>query len=144
MTMPQTFFEDIEVGYEMPVLIKHPTPRQLVKWAGASGDYYEIHYDKDFALGNKLPGRIVHGWLGLSFLGQMMTDWMGEKGILVRLGGSYRGMLFPDQDIFCKGKVTKKRVEGDKNFVDADIWLENPAGDKTTSGSATVILPSRK
>ncbi len=53
-------------------------------------------------------------------------------------------MLKVNDDLFCKGKVTKKRVEGGKNYVDADIWLENPAGDKTTLGSATVVLPSRK
>jgi len=139
----QICYEDIEVGSEIPTLVKHPSPRQLVKWAGASGDYYEIHYDKDYALGNKLPGIIVHGWLHLSFLGQMITDWMGEQGTLVKLGGSYRGMLVPREDLFCKGKVTKKYVEGDKHYVEAEIWVENHRGEKTTPGSATVALPSR-
>jgi len=139
----QICYEDIEVGSEIPTLVKHPSPRQLVKWAGASGDYYEIHYDKGYALGNKLPGIIVHGWLHLSFLGQMITDWMGEQGTLVKLGGSYRGMLVPREDLFCKGKVTKKYVEGDKHYVEAEIWVENHRGEKTTPGSATVALPSR-
>ena len=85
------FYEDIEVGSEIPALVKCPTTMQLVKFAGASGDYYPIHYDKDFAQANGLPGVIVHGWLTLSFLGQMITDWMGESGTLVKLGGSYRG-----------------------------------------------------
>ncbi len=140
----QTFYEDVAVGSEVPTLVKHPTPRQLVKWAGASGDYYEIHYDKDFALNNKLPGIIVHGWLHLSFLGQMITDWVGEQGTLVKLGASYRGMLFPHEDLFCKGKVTKKYVQNGKNLIEAEIWVENPRGERTTPGSATVILPSRR
>ena len=45
----QPYYEDIEVPYEIPPLVKLPSTRQLVKWAFASGDYYEIHYDKDFA-----------------------------------------------------------------------------------------------
>jgi len=139
----QVFYEDIEVGSDIPTLVKHPTPRQLVKWAGASGDYYEIHYDKDFALGNNLPGTIVHGWLHLSFLGQLVTDWIGEQGTLVKLGGNYRGMLVPHEDLLCKGKVTKKFVEGGKHHIEAEIWVENQKGEKTTPGSATVILPSR-
>jgi len=139
----QVYYEDVEVGSEIPTLVKHPTPRHLVKWAGASGDYYEIHYNNDFAIGNNLPGIIVHGWLHLSFLGQMITDWIGEQGTLVKLGGSYLGMLFPNEDLFCKGTVTKKYVEGDKHFVEAEIWVENPRGEKTTPGSVTVILPSR-
>ena len=139
----QLYFEDVAIGTEVPTLVKHPTPRQLVKWAGASGDYYEIHYDKDYALGNNLPGTIVHGWLHLSFLGQLITDWIGEKGTLVKLGGSYRGMLSPHKDLFCKGTVTRKYNEGGNNYVEAEIWVENPQGEKTTPGSALVMLPSR-
>jgi len=139
----QVFYEDVEVGSELPVLVKHPTTMQLVKWAGASGDYYPIHYDKDFAQANGLPGVIVHGWLTCSFLGQLVTDWIGEKGALVKLGCSYRAMLFPCQNITCKGKVTKKYVQDDKYYVDCEIWAENPNGERTTPGSATVILPFR-
>ena len=142
MTKP-VFYEDIEAGSEIPALVKCPTTMQLVKFAGASGDYYQIHYDKDFAMANGLPGVIVHGWLTLSFLGQMITDWMGEGGILVKLGGSYRGMNYPGEDIICQGKVTKKYIEDDKHYVRLEIWAENPAGERTTPGSAVVILPSR-
>jgi acyl dehydratase len=139
----QVFYEDIEEGSEIPALVKYPTTMQLVKFAGASGDFYPIHYDKDFAQANGLPGVIVHGWLALSFLGQMLTDWMGEGGTLVKLSGSYRGINFPDQDIICNGRVTKKYVEDDKRCVRVEIWVENPQGERTVSGSAVVRLPSR-
>jgi len=139
----QVFYEDVEVDSEIPTLVKHPTTRQLVKWAGASGDYYEIHYDKDFAQANGLSGVIVHGWLTCSFLGQLVTDWMGEHGTLVKLGCSYRGMHFPSENITCKGKVTKKYIEDGKQCVEVEIWAENPKGERTVPGSAIVILPSR-
>ena len=51
----QIYFEDVEEGSEIPTLRKDPTTQQLVKYAGASGDYYQIHYDKGFALNNNLP-----------------------------------------------------------------------------------------
>ena len=137
------FYEDIEVGGEIPALVKRTTTMQLVKFAAASGDYYQIHYDKDFALANGLPGVIVHGWLALSFLGQMVTDWIGEKGTLVKLGGSYRGMNNVGEDIICNGKVTRKYVDDDRHCVRVEIWAENPRGEKTVSGSAVVALPSR-
>jgi hypothetical protein len=137
------FYEDIEVGSEVPALVKYPTTMQLVKYAGASGDYYQIHYDKDFALANGLPGVIVHGWLTLSFLGQMLTDWIGEKGALVKLGGSYRGMNLVHEDIICQGKVNRKYVGDNQHYVRVEIWAENPQGERTVSGSAVVRLPSR-
>ena len=139
----QVYFEDIEAGTEIPSLVKYPTTMQLVKYAGASGDYYQIHYDKDFALANGLPGVIVHGWLTLSFLGQMLTDWLGEQGALEKLNGSYRGMNNVHEEVFCHGKVTKKYAEAGKNLARLEIWAENPRGDKTVTGSAVVALPSR-
>jgi hydroxyacyl-ACP dehydratase HTD2-like protein with hotdog domain len=139
----QVFYEDIEVGSELPALVKYPTTMQLVKYAGASGDYYQIHYDKDFALANGLPGVIIHGWLALSFLGQLLTDWLGDGGTLVKLGGSYRGVNKVHEDIICNGKVTKKYVEDGKNYARVEIWAENPQGEKTVTGSAVVTLPSR-
>jgi hypothetical protein len=39
--------------------------------------------------------------------------------------------------------VTKKYIKNGQHFVDCEIWLENGEGEKTTPGSATVILPSR-
>ncbi len=137
------FYEDIEVGSEIPALVKCPTTMQLVKFAGASDDYYPIHYDKDIAQANGLPGVIVHGWLTLSFLGQMITDWMGEGGTLVKLSGSYRGMNFPGETLICKGTVTKKYIEDGQHFVVCSLWTENPKGEKTVTGTAVVTLPSR-
>lgn len=139
----QVYYEDIEPGSELPALVKYPTTMQLVKYAGASGDYYQIHYDKDFALDNGLPGIIIHGWLALSFLGQMVTDWLGQGGVLLKLNGSYRGMNLVHEDLICNGKVTKKYVEDGKNLARLEIWVENPQGDKTVTGSAVVALPSR-
>ncbi len=139
----QVYWEDITEGMEMPPLVKNPTTQQLVKYAGASGDYYQIHYDKDFAQGNGLDGVILHGALKNAFLGQFMTDWMGPMGTLKKLSCQYRGMDAPDHPISAKGTVTRKYQEHGQNLVDCDIWLENSEGQKTTPGSATVVLPSR-
>jgi len=142
--MKQVYYEDIDAGSELPGLVKYPTTMQLVKYAGASGDYYQIHYDKDFAIESGLPGVIVHGWLALSFLGQLVTDWLGEGSALLKLSGSYRGMNKVHEDIVCNGKVTRKYVEDGKNCARVEVWAENPQGEKTVTGTAVVTLPSRK
>ena len=142
-TDAQLYYEDVNPGDELPALVKYPTTMQLVKFAAAQGDYHQIHYDKDFALAQGLPGIIIHGWLGLSFLGQMVTDWIGERGDLVKLGGSYRGMNRVHEDVFCYGTVTGKERKEGRNLVHIDVWMENPAGERTIVGNATVALPSR-
>jgi acyl dehydratase len=139
----QVYFEDVEVGSEIGPLEKNPTTQQLVKYAGASGDFYQIHYDKDFALANKLPGVILHGALKNAFLGQLASDFAGELGWVRKLGVQYRGMDQPGTKVICRGKVTKKYTDAGHPAVDCEIWLENSKGEKTTPGTATVYLPSR-
>ncbi|MBI2872681.1 MAG: dehydratase [Chloroflexi bacterium] len=139
----QVYYEDVDVGSEVSSLVKHPTTQQLVKYAGASGDYYQIHYDKDYALSNDLPGVIVHGALKNAFLGQLLTDWIGEEGTLRHLSVQYRSMDVPGDTLTCKGRVTGKEEKDGEHLVHCDIWLENGKGEKTTPGTATVALPSR-
>ena len=140
----QVFWEDVSEGSEIPALVKNPTTRQLVQYAGASGDFYEIHYDKDFAESTGLPGVIIHGALKNAFLGQLVTDWAGPLGVVKRLTCQYRGMDVPGEPITATGTVSRVYQENGENLVDCEIRLVNPRGENTTPGSATVTLPSRK
>jgi acyl dehydratase len=139
----QLYYEDVVVGSEITPLVKQPTTRQLVMWAGAVGDYLPIHYDKDFAQSRGLPGVIVHGQLVGAFLGQLITDWIGEQGVLRKLSCSYKGMNYPGEALTCWGEVTKKYVQDGQYYVECDLWVENSKGEKTASGMAIVMLPSR-
>ena len=139
----QIFWEDIEENQELPALVKDPTTQQLVRYAGASGDFYQIHYDKDFAIDTGLPGVIIHGALKNAFLGQLITDWIGESGTLKKLSVQYRGMDIPGEQITCTGKVLKKYSENGEYLVDCEIQLTNNKGERTTPGHATVALPTR-
>ena len=135
----QVFYEDVAEGQEIPSLTKHCTRRQLVMWAGASGDYYEIHYDTGFARKNKLDDVVVHGRLKASFLGQLLTDWVGPDGTVKKMSCRYRGTDPVEEDMLIRGTVTSKTDDG---LIDLDIWTERPDGSKTTQGTATVQLPS--
>lgn len=137
------FWEDVSEGMEIPSLVKKPSTRQLVQYAGASGDFNEIHYDKDFAQAAKLPGPILHGALKNAFLAQLITDWIGEEGTLKKLSCQYRGMDVPGDTLICKGTVSKKYAEDDQHLVECEIWLENGKGESTTHGRASIVLPSR-
>jgi hypothetical protein len=66
---------------------------------------------------------------------------MGEQGILRKLSISYKGMNLPGEPITCRGRVARKYIEDDDHYVVADIWAENPRGEKTVTGTATVLLP---
>ena len=133
-------WDQIQEGQPITELKKNCSTQQLVQWAAGSGDFYQIHYDKDFAVGTGLSNIIVHGALKNAFLGQLVHDWMGPNGRIKKYGCSYRGMDYPNQDITCKGIVRRKYEEGGEKLVDLEIWTENPEGNKTTPGTATVAF----
>lgn len=139
----QIFFEDVREGDELPPLEKHPTTTQLVQWAAAVGDFYPLHYDKDFANRAGQATVVIHGPLKHAFMADMLCRWMGPHGRIKRWAASYRGIDGPDGTFIVKGRVAKKSQEGGENRVELEVWGENGQGEKTTPGSATVILPSR-
>lgn len=134
-------WDDLVEGEELPPLVKPElTTQQLVMFAGASYDFYQIHYDKDFAQANGLPTVIAHGLLKMAFLGQFVTDWMGPNGMIRKLGCQYRGMDYPGDVITVRGSIVRKYQENGERLVDLEIWTENQRGERTTPGKATVAL----
>jgi len=141
--MAQVYFEDVKEGQEIPAVTQNCDSQRLVLWAAGSGDYYQIHYDKDFAQATGLPDRIVHGALKHALLGRLLHEWAGEQGRVRRVACQYRGMDAVNRDVICKGVVKGKRQEDSANLVDLEIWTEDPEGNKTTPGTGVVALPSR-
>jgi acyl dehydratase len=137
------YFDAVQVGDLLPPLIKRPSTQQLVMYAGASGDFYPLHYDQEFARAQGLPGIIVHGALKSAFLGQLVTDWIGVDGILVELSVRYREMDVPGDVLTCHGLIAEKRNEGRRNLVRCELWIENGQTIRTTTGEALVDLPLR-
>ena len=150
----QLYWEDVEVASEITPLPKVASSRMLVKWAGASGDFNPLHYEDVFAASQGVGRPIVHGQLKRAWLVQLITDWIGEQGTIKKLSCQFRGMDYPrlmksvvepkeGETWWCKGMVNKKYIEDDEHWVECEIWVENGKGEKTTPGSAAVILPSQ-
>lgn len=138
----QIYYEDIEVGMSLPVLTKKPTPRQLVMWAGAAGEFSEMHYDIGFAREKGFPGIIVHGMLMAAFLTQLVTGWMGVSGMLKQFKTRNEQFLLVNEEIHCKGTVIKKYRSGDEHWVELEMAVEKSSGGRCVAATAIVSLPS--
>jgi acyl dehydratase len=110
--------------------------RTLVQYAGASGDFYEMHYDLPFAQERGHAELSVHGLLKAAWLGQLVDDWFGSRGRVVSFEVSYRGMDYRDQPVTCGGEVA--RHVG--STVELTVWTKNADGETTTTGAAVVEL----
>ena len=139
------FFEDVAAGEELPSVVRIPTYMDLVVYAGASRDYFEIHHDRDAARAAGHPDVIVQGSLKGAWVGQVATGWMGRHGRLRRFEIQYRGVDVPGRIATARGVVQRTSIDeaSGEGRAELELWLENEAGDRTVRGSATVALPRR-
>lgn len=129
-------WEEISLNQEM-ILEKNPIEKvQLVKYAGASGDFNMIHQDEETALKVGLPKIIAHGMLSMGFLGEHVKDIAGDNGFVRKLKVQFRDMVFIGDKIICKA-IAKKKDEQEK-LIDLDILAETAEGRVVTKGSASI------
>lgn len=71
-------FEELSVGQDIGARSIDVTRQDLVKYAGASGDFNPIHWNEAFATGVELPGVIAHGMFTMGAAVQLVSDWAGD------------------------------------------------------------------
>lgn len=141
---PQRYWEDVKEGQPLPTLVKQPGTVQLAMYSAITGIFHRIHYDAPYAKEHDgLPGVLVHGPLHGAFICQVVTDWMGPRGFLKKIGWTNRGMAVAGERLTCKGVVSKTYVQDGERLVECELWDENERGDKLAIGAAIVRLPSR-
>ncbi len=145
MKREQIFFDDIEVGNEIPPLTKGPySLMTMAKFAAMNGDFYPGHYDNKWAIEmDRLPAAIVHGMQVTTYLSQLLTDWIGPNGALKKFATQVRAQTFVGDTLTMKGEVTKKYTKDSENYLECKVWGKKQDGTVVIQGSATVTLPSR-
>lgn len=143
MKYGKVYFEDVDVGAELPPLSKGPIQQiQLTRYAGASGDFNPIHQDDEFARAAGMGGVFAHGMLSMGFVAQALTDWAGA-GAVRKLGVRFAGLVRLNDIVTCRGRVLGKSSKDDLHLVELEVWAENQRGEKVVTGKAALALPSR-
>jgi acyl dehydratase len=76
-------FTELAVGQDIGSRSITVSRQDLVKYAGASGDFNPIHWNEAFATGVGLPGVIAHGMFTMGAAVQLVTDWAGDPAAVV-------------------------------------------------------------
>lgn len=121
----------VAVGDPLGPLVVPLSRADLVRYAGASGDFNPIHYDEAFARGVGLPDVIAHGMLTMGVAARALTDWAGDPGAVV----SY-GVRFVRPVVVPAGAAVAVSVAGTVTAVDA--------GAGTASVDLTVSVDGQK
>jgi acyl dehydratase len=90
---------ELEVGSTLPPLTLTFTRAELVRYAGAAGDFNPIHYSDRFASQLGLPGVVAHGMLTMGAALRVVTDWVGNPGLVRSYFARFtRPVVVPDDD----------------------------------------------
>ena len=142
MSATQQYWDDVAEGSEIKLSESFDSQR-LVVWAAASGDFYQIHYDDDFAKKNNLPGIIVHGALKGALVGRLLDEFAGPKGRILHWDVSYRGMDPARRELEIWARVARKYQQDGEGRLDLEVGVRDSEGKETTPGTACVALPRR-
>ena len=115
-------YDDIQAGAEIAPRQYQLTRRDLVRYAGASGDFNVIHWNERIAKSVGLPDVIAHGMLTMALAGRFLAEWAGDPGAVTEFGVRFSSpVVVPDDDkgatVEIAGVVTGK-VDGNQVTVD--------------------------
>lgn len=109
-------FDQVSTGDELPAADIVVTRADLIRYAGASGDFNIIHWSERVATSVGLPGVIAHGMYTMALGGRYVSEWAGDAGAVVEYGVRFTNPVpVPDDEtgatITYGGKITATDAE---------------------------------
>lgn len=125
-----------DVGETAPSRTFGPITRtDIVRYAGASGDFNPIHHDESFAQGAGFPTVFSIGMLQAGVLSGFAVDWLGAERIR-RFTVRFSEQVWPGDELVCDGVVTDRVDDGDDVVVTVDLTCRRQTGAVAVAGSA--------
>jgi acyl dehydratase len=142
MAERRLFYDDVSEGDVAPTLSHELTRPDLVRYAGASGDFNPMHTDETAATAAGLPSVFGHGMFTMGMLGTALTDYVGVgnlRGYKVR----FTKQTWPGERLTTRITVARKYDEAGEHRVDLECEVVNDDGEAKVSGVAVAALPTR-
>ena len=105
----------------------------LVRYAGASGDFNPLHHDEPFARAAGLPGVMAHGMFSAGLLGSFLLAWIGERPIR-RYKMRFLSPVWPGDILHAGGEVVS--FSGTVALLALRLWRED--GAEVVAGEAEI------
>jgi acyl dehydratase len=131
------------IGEEVTLATYGPLTRtDIVRYAGASGDFLPLHHDEQLAQSAGFPTIFAMGMFPASLLATCATDWLGAttiRSFRIR----FKEQVWPGDVLHCTGSVTDVQTEQDgTSTVSVSLAARREAGGVAISSTATFVLPA--
>lgn len=131
-------YDAISIGDEAPMVTHKLTRTDLVRYAGASGDFNPMHTDEVAAKAAGLPSVFGHGMFSMGLLGRAVTDWAGVGNLKV-YGVRFTKQTWPGETLSTKIVVTDKQETPQGKIIVVELQLLNESGEIKLNGTASVL-----
>ena len=130
----------LEVGAVAPERRFGPQTRtDIVRYAGASGDFNPIHHDEVFARAAGFPTVFSIGMLQAGLLATFATDWLGADGVR-RFAVRFEEQVWPGDELACNGRVVGVSATEGGTMVDVELECRRVGGGVAVRGTATFLV----
>lgn len=116
----------------------HLTRDNLVRYAGASGDFNPIHYRDDVAASVGLPGVLAHGMLTMGLAVQPVVNWVGDPARVVDYQVRFTRPIIVDPQSGADVSIVATIGVLDEETQIARVDLTATYDDETVLGKAQV------
>jgi acyl dehydratase len=129
----------VQPGTELPPLTVTFRREDLVRYAGASGDFNPIHWSDRMAAALGLPGVIAHGMLTMASAARVVTDWLDDPADLIEYGVRFtKPVVVPDDDKGASVTFSAKVDKVSDGLAEVDITAI--AGEEKVLGRARAVV----
>ena len=129
---------------ELPAQTFQVTRADLVRYAGASGDFNPIHWSDRVATTVGLPGVIAHGMFTMALVGRAVNEWAGSPDAVVEYGVRFtRPVVVPDDDQGTEIEVTARVREVTEDGLTRLEVTATCLGEKVLSQARATIRTAR-
>jgi acyl dehydratase len=129
------------VGAVLPPLSRTITLVDMVAYAGATWDFYRLHYDLDFVAAAGVPAPVVDGQVFGALFAELVQDAFGPECFVRELSFTFRNLMFAGETVRCEGTVAA--VDGDRVTVDLTATIlggSRPSRPAAQPARALVLL----
>ncbi|MDE0031292.1 MAG: MaoC/PaaZ C-terminal domain-containing protein [Deltaproteobacteria bacterium] len=141
----QRFLDDVQPGAELVAREYGPLSIiDTVRWAGLQENTQQLHYDRDWVREHAgLRTFIASGAYRQALLMRMLTDWLGPRGRLRKLGIRHTYSTFEGDTMRFAARAVEKSADPADPWIACELEGANQEGRQVLTGRCTLVLPTR-
>jgi acyl dehydratase len=130
----------VAVGDEIPAFTRTTGFANWNRYAAVNDEFVPIHMDDEAGRAAGMNGAFGMGNLQWAYLHNVVRDWLGDRGRIVRMDCQFRAVNTKGQTVTAHGRVESVQERADDLLVELRVWTADQDGNPLAPGTCTVVV----